>query len=130
MNSIKLQEQLLVLLPIDIINYILLFSGYHKWRNGMYIVQIDKTNNIFNMLKNMSLFTDWFVKLHINTQLFNKTLYDKIITLYKINIITPNTEYSNSLNDDDSLLKVYDCSWYEYNEIGKYHFKTIEKIYL
>jgi hypothetical protein len=45
-----LNSKLTKLLPQDIIDYILTIAGYHKYRNGKFITQLDQTKDIFKLL--------------------------------------------------------------------------------
>jgi len=68
-------------LPIEIINLILEFSNYHKFRNGKYIKQLDKKLPIFKSLNNIELIKDGQVEL------FVKYIKRKQYCAYKIKIM-------------------------------------------
>jgi len=111
-----INSQLIKLLPRDIIDYILIISGYHKFRNGKFIAQLDKTKDIYKLLIKIPLFKSCNVKLYVKTKFLSKTYCDKIITL---NIFT----YYNDNYDDygDIIIRSYDCSWYSYDECNARH---------
>ena len=111
-------------LPQVLVDYILEIVGYHKCRNGKYIAQLDKTKDIFKQLIKIPLFEGWSVRLYIRSELLAKTYCDKIISLYKISYLDIDTNETSRI-----LTKVYDCSWYAYDESnGRHHVKTHEKI--
>jgi hypothetical protein len=68
-------------LPIEIINLILEFLNYHKFRNGKYITQLDKNLPIFRSLTNINLIEDGKVEL------FVKYVKRKTYCVHKIKII-------------------------------------------
>ena len=112
----SINSNLIKLLPKDIIDYILNIAGYHKFRNGKFITQLDFNKNIFKLLIKMPLFKQCNVKLYVKTKFFSKTYCDKIITLYIF-------DYYNDNYDDygDILMRTYDCSWYSYDECNARH---------
>ena len=110
---------------------LLLFSGYHKFRNSNYITQIDKSSKIFEKLSFVPLIKDWHVKLLIKTEWFRRSFCDKIIKIYVVNIIDEyDDEFDEEPDVDNKLLTVYDCGWYEYDFDGSSHkIKNEETIY-
>ena len=101
---ILIDPKLIILLPPEIIDYLLIFVGYHKWRNGIHITQLYEINKTYDYLKKIPLFNNYQVQLYVKTEWFNKSFCDKIITL------NTNTDYNNT-----KLRRIYDCSWYSYD---------------
>lgn len=121
-----LNSKLTKLLPQNIIDYILTIAGYHKYRNGKFITQLDQTKNIFKLLIKIPLLQSSQVKLYVKTKFFSKTYCDKIITLYIFNYYNDNYD-----NFGDILMRSYDCSWYSYDECNACHkVETKEKEYI
>ena len=106
-------------LPKEIVDHIFELTGYHKFRKGKYIKQIDKNKPIFNMLSNIPLLKDWHVSLPVKTEWIRhrRSFCDKIIKIYVVNITD---EYDDEF-DNDHFLTVYDCGWYEYDFDGSSH---------
>ena len=107
MSSLNLK--LIALLPSSIIDYILEIAGYHKFRNGKYIAQLDKSK--FKKLMSIPPLIFNKVQFIIKSLLFNSSYCDKIITIKIINYYI----YS------------YDCSWYVYDYCNcQHHIETEE----
>ena len=139
-----INQNLTKLLPQVIIDYILDLAGFYKWRNGKYMTQLDKTQDIFKLLKLVPRFEGWSVRLYVKTEWFRRRWCDKMISLYVIHNINNHHNYQiyyndyDDFNDDNvddnnnnnnNLTRVYDSSWYEYDECnGLHHIKTEEKI--
>lgn len=68
-------------LPIEIINFILEFLNYHKFRNGKYIKQLNNNLPIFRSLSNINLIKDGQVEL------FVKYIKRKSYCIHKIKIM-------------------------------------------
>ena len=135
MNTNKIIKRLIMSLNLhsDIVNYILEMIDCHKNRKGKYMVQLNKNCDIYNKLEHVPLIDNWHVSLPIKTAWFRKSFCDKRITLYALNII--NNTYTNdnevSDEDDNNLVRVYDCSWYEQDFDNSMHkIKTEEKHYV
>jgi len=117
----KLIKKIFTLLPDDIINYILLITGYHKIRNGKFMVQLDKNQHIFPLLQEISLIDRGQILLHIGTfyDEEDETKYrDKVITISSIG--------------ETNFFYHYTTSWYEHNKYSHNywkHIKCIEHIY-
>ena len=137
-----INQNLTKLLPQVIIDYILDLAGFYKWRNGKYMTQLDKTQDIFKLLNLVPRFEGWSVRLYVKTEWFRKRWCDKMISLYVIHNVNNNNQlYYNDYHDydyddynyydDNNLTRVYDSSWYEYDECnGLHHIKTEEKIFM
>jgi len=133
-----INSKLTGLLPQVIIDYILDLAGYYKWRNGKYMAQLDKTQDIFKLLKLVPRFEGWSVRLYVKTEWFRRRWCDKMISLYVIHNVNNHYNYNIYHNDDDydyhnhnNLTRVYDSSWYEYDECnGLHHVTTEEKIFM
>jgi len=138
-----INQKLTKLLPQVIIDCILELVGYYKWRNGKYMTQLDKRQDIFRLLKLVPRFEGWSVRLYVKTEWFRKRWCDKMISLYVIhNMHNIHHHQLYNLDDDDNdyldndyhdyynnLTRIYDSSWYEYDECnGMYHIKTDEKV--
>jgi hypothetical protein len=95
-------------LPTDTILHILHLVGYIRLRNGKYMHQLNRNYTIFKHLKFIPCFRGSEVKLFIQTKWFRKSFCDQIITL--------KMEYYN-----DELKRIYNCSWYEYDECNAQH---------
>jgi hypothetical protein len=95
-------------LPEDAILHILHLAGYIRLRNGKYMPQINRLNPIYKYLRMIPRFRSSEVKLFIQTKWFRRSFCDQIITL-------KNVFYN------DELKRVYDCSWYEYDECNAQH---------
>ena len=102
-------------LPTDIINIILEYAGYHKFRTGKYIKQLDKCQKIFQLLSLVEPINNSYVELFI------KYIKRKTYCEYKIKIYYD--EYINAhcikyaLDEyDDYTNANYEVSIYdEYN---------------
>ena len=68
-------------LPIEIINYILELSGYHKYRNGRFMVQLNKSKPIYSLLTNIPKYQDYYVELPVKLAWFKNILCYKVIQL-------------------------------------------------
>jgi len=64
MNNTK-ENQIIRPLPTDISNIILEFAGYHKFRTGKYINQLDKSKEIFKLLELKKPIINGYVELFI-----------------------------------------------------------------
>jgi hypothetical protein len=81
----------------DIINYILIIAGHYKYRNGKFIGQLDKREEIFERLLKIPLFKNQGVRFCVKTiqisTIKQPTFIDKIIDLYV-------TSYYENTNED------------------------------
>ena len=124
MSEIIMNKQLLSILPKDIINYILVISGYHKLRNRKYITQLDKNTPIFKELSNLRAF-DWCVRLPVKSAWIwkyktdnnkqERVLHEKIISLYSLKVPENYYDEEEEMIFSNIVLNVYDCSLYERN---------------
>jgi len=142
MNT-KLLNQLIENLPLDIFNLIFEYTGYHKLRNGKYMVQIKKNNPIYDNLLKMPVISDGRVMLLVKTEWFRKSFCDKIITLFPVdlrNIQHPHHQWeyllsiqslnNENINENETIVEVYDYSWHEYDFDGSlHHIKNESLIY-
>jgi hypothetical protein len=124
MLGTELDKKFLLTLSKEIEIYILEFAGYHKLRNGKYIVQLPKNMTIIKKLlmkrKIMVDRTYSTVELPIMTKWFRRAFCDKIITLFvEIN------EYE--YDEDYRVIRFYDCGWYEYDYDESLHRLTYEE---
>lgn len=102
-------------LPIEIINIILEYLNYHKFRNGKYIKQLNKNLPIFRSLYNIDLIKDGKVEL------FVKYIKRKSYCTHKIKIM-----YLNDLRCY-CLKETLDESDYDYDNE---HEITVYNMYL
>ena len=109
------------LLPDDIMNYILLIAGYHKLRNGKFIVQLDKNNPIFLLLREIPLIDRGQILLRIGT------FYDEEDeSKYRDKVIAINLCFGET-----GVFYHYTSSWYENHEgwPNLRHIRCIEHIH-
>ena len=102
-------------LPKEIINIILEYIGYHKYRNGKYIKQLNKNSPIYKSLFNMELIKDGMVELFVK-YVKRKSYYEhKIKIFYSIefncHIIK---EALDDLDYDNSEHEIFVYNYYVY----------------
>jgi len=101
-------------LPEDAILHILHLAGFIRLRNGKFIPQLNRQYLIFRHLRLIPSFRNCEVKLVIQTKWFRRSFCDQIITL-------KNVYYHGELK------RIYDCSWYEYDECnGQHHLVYVD----
>jgi hypothetical protein len=92
-----------MILPIELVNYILEFSGYHKYRNGKYMIQLNKSNPIYALLTNRPKFQDYYVELPV------KLTWVKNIMCYKnIQLTTLDIAFGTG------VIKIYTAGLFNY----------------
>jgi hypothetical protein len=96
-------------LPSDISNIILELCGYHKLRNGKFISQLNKNDDIFKLLLNIPLVKNSSIMLIIRTERMRNSWYDKIITIET----ETNEDYKDDYSTELVYYRNYDCSWYD-----------------
>jgi hypothetical protein len=103
-------------LPIEIINLILEFSNYHKFRNGKYITQLDKNLPIFRSLTNIDLIEDGKVELFVKyVKRKNycthkiKIIYFAYLGCYCIKEALDELDYYHNIEFE---IAVYNMHWY------------------
>ena len=97
-------------LPLDVLNIILEYSGYHRFRNGKFIKQISKNDERYTILENelpkLSKFTT------IYGSYYNTTFYKKINSNYYRFIICVYQHYDkNCWNMSVSKHNTTDCQY-------------------
>jgi hypothetical protein len=103
----------------DIINYILVIAGYYKYRNGKFIGQLDKREEIFERLLKMPLFENQGVRFRVKTMQISTieqpTFIDKIIDLYVTNYYE-NTNEDGEPEGENNFVRKYSCWCIKYND--------------
>jgi hypothetical protein len=94
---------LLQQLPRELCDYIFELCGYHKYRNGKYMRQLDKTKPIINRLLHMPQNIHGFLELPIKIEELQNIIYRKKIRM---------TVVIYTLFEDERILKTYECGWY------------------
>jgi hypothetical protein len=92
-------------IPSDILNYILELAGYHKYRNGKYITQLNKNDIIFNLLYNIPLVKDSRVDFTIKCER-KRIWYDKVMVIG----FTEEMWYPDDFPYE--CYRYYQCNWY------------------
>ena len=102
-------------LPIEIINIILEFLNYHKFRNGKYITQLNKNLPIFRSLSNINLIEDGKVELfvkYIKRKHYCahkiKIMYIADLRCYCLKEALDEIDY----DDKEYEIDIYDTYWY------------------
>jgi hypothetical protein len=115
--SVHISRQI-IRLPTDIQFIILELIGYHKLRNGKYITQLDKNEEIFNKLLNIPLVIASSIMLPIRTSWLRQSWCDKII---KIETHTLDEEIEIYYEYNQYYVRYYSVSWYEYDYDDSIH---------
>jgi hypothetical protein len=130
--------------PIDVLNLILEFQGYHKNRNGKYIQQLNMTlfKNIRDIPKLNCVYRFWGYEVNFIKQLIPEFVYEEVHQrAYKLKYIegrknhpsTP-TSVTNIHDDFDDIKKYIDnsiqniCETYELGMNVKFTIKPIVTI--
>ena len=124
MTTLTVNTKLMKLLPTELRDYIFELCGYHKYRNGKYMRQLDKTNPIIPRLLAMPPNENGFLELPI--PFYPKPLLplSQIIYHKKIKI----TVIMYTVYDEEQIIKLYECCWHNSRKPNK--IITIEKQYL
>ena len=68
-------------LPKEIIDIILEFQGYHKWRNGKFIPRLDTQNEKYDKLKSLSFTKQRTSCSYIGCSFLNETEKEPLCTI-------------------------------------------------
>jgi len=106
------------LLPLEIVNIILEFQGYHSYRNGKYITRLNIDQHKYYNLKKKPL-----IKKYRNT--IYKTIFQKRNTTYMITTVIYGVKvhwfmdtYKHCVNENKCIVKNYH---YVYQHNDKQH---------
>ena len=131
-----------MLLPKEIINIILEYDGRIRYRNGKYIVQINKEDKIYecikekiqkdlNMVKSINRYMEmsnynynWAISNNISMEDFESHFSLKIYPHVKLNKLKDNSKYGMYFIFNYRMNRIYGCYFYkDVSEIWLYKLK-------
>ena len=118
--SVNISRQL-IRLPTDIQFIILELIGYHKLRNGKYITQLDKNEEIFKKILNIPLVINSAIMLPIRVKWLRKTWCYKIIKIETETLYYDYNEYNEYNEYYKDCVRYYSVKWYEYDYDDSIH---------